>query len=119
MGDAELAGRSSEFAPGLDESSPLVEAGDAVVAVAVGNENISVGSDGHVGWLVEMRGVLARLTFGAEGEEHLAFGRTFGDDVQSHIGHPHSAIAVNADEVRDGGGVVVAPAENVMAIGRI
>src|SRR4051812_24763051 len=98
MGDAELAGRSAEFAPGFDELASLVEAGDAVVAVAVGDENISVGSDGHVGWLVEMRRVFARFAFSAEGEQHLAFGRTFGDDVQSDIGHPYVAVAVNADE---------------------
>src|SRR5438132_984820 len=113
MRNAELAGRSAEFAPGFDEASPFVEAGDAVVAIAVSNENISVGSDGHVGGLVEMRGVFTRFAFGAQREQHFAFGGPPADDMQSHIGHPNGALAVNADEMRDGGGVLVAPPEKV------
>src|SRR5438105_10534055 len=116
MRNAELARLDAEFAPGFDEASLLVEAHDAAVAVAVGNENIAVGSDGHIGWLVEMRSVLARLAFRAEREQDFAFGRPFGDDVKPDIGRPNVALAVNADEVRDGVYVFVAPAEKVMPI---
>ena len=61
MRNAELAGRSAEFAPGFDEASPFVEAGDAVVAIAVSNEKRAVGQERNVGRHVEVTVVSARV----------------------------------------------------------
>ena len=47
---------------------------DAVVAVAVRDKDVAIGGDGHVGWFVEVGGVLARLPFRAEAEQQFAVG---------------------------------------------
>src|SRR5205823_1104993 len=80
----EFAGRLAFLAPGLDELSVLGKLDDArigLLAVTIGDKNVAIGRDQHVGGRIEMAAVGARYPWRPQRHEHLALGRKLDDGV--------------------------------------
>src|SRR4029077_689130 len=83
-----------EFATGLHEPPISVEVDHASIAVAVRDENITLGRDHHIGRPVEMAFVAAWLAARAHGADHLPLRRALQDDMIARVGQPYVALAV-------------------------
>ncbi len=73
---------------------------DAIVAVAVGHEDLSRGRDRHVGGLIEARLVFARLSPGADAPQELPLRGELHDLVVADIRHPDVPLRVDLEVMR-------------------
>src|SRR5260370_32275370 len=110
MRAVEFPAPRSFLSPGLDELSVLIEFHDAGVggggaAMAVGYEDVSVGSDTTLGRLIKCVCAGSCHTGLAEGEQELAFRVEFENLLssavfQAIVGDPQVALFVDGDLVR-------------------
>ena len=104
---AELAGLCTRRAPGLDEVAFAVEFDDAVVAartMAVGDEDVTIGSDQHIGRLIEYIVAVARNARLAKAHEHVAVRAELPYlmatiSFATGIGYPDVAVGINMQAV--------------------
>src|SRR5215470_19036328 len=109
MRRVELALRLAVLAPRLDELAVLGELHDAVVgaaAMAIGNENVAVGCDHHIGWPVKHVLAITRHTGLADGQQHFALGAELDQHstlaiLAALVGDVDIALAVDAKAMRE------------------
>ena len=101
-------------AEGEEVLAPSREAVDAVLPVAVGDEDVAVGRLDRVGRHVEGLAVGPRMPLGPKREEQLAGRRVFGDGVEAGIRQVNLASGVDPDPMRLGG--QVPPTANLVPI---
>src|SRR5437868_1002235 len=78
----------AKLAPLIDEFAGPVKVDHASIAVAVADEDVAVGGNGHIGRHVEMRLVASSGPLGAQSHEQLAFRRVLLDGVMLDVGDP-------------------------------
>ena len=99
MRQVELTATSSRLAPPGQKLAPRVELHDPVVAVTVRDIEIAVGSEGHVGGLVELSRPGSGLVGLAECQQQFSGGTVFQDQVVSDIRHPDIVLAIDSQAV--------------------
>src|SRR6266436_1951161 len=107
----EFARSLAFLAPRLDElavAGEFDDAGVGLVAVPVGDENIAVRGDNHVGGRVEMGSIVAGLARRAKCHEHLAVRRELHDRVAgllvlvgAPVGDPDVAVLIDEQAMRE------------------
>ena len=97
--DGELPRPAAQGAPSFEEAAGLVETHDARVAVAVGDKDIAVFGERHVGGHPHMGFVLSPLLGRTEGQQQLSVLRELGHRVKADIRKPHVTIGVQLDLV--------------------
>ena len=99
MRNPELAGPAALGAKRLDELAVLAELQHAVIAITVGNEEVAVLRDQHIGGLVEGVGAIARDAILAQRHHQLAVGLEFLHLMRAGIRDPDEAVAIHAERV--------------------
>src|SRR4030095_15827342 len=99
MRKIELTRTAAFFPPGLDVLSIAVEMNDAVVPVPVGDEDVALRSDGHIGGPGETPLVLAGILWRSQAQDKLTLRRVLPHRVKSYVCEPDVALRIELDMV--------------------
>jgi hypothetical protein len=105
MRNPELAGPAALAAKCLDELAVLTELQHPVIPVTVGDEEVAVLRDQHIGGLVEGVRAIARDAILAQRHHELAVGLKFLHLMRARVRYPDEAVAIHTERVpffRDG-----------------